>query len=688
MDKTLVKRLVLSFYVLVIVVLALATFLERAYGTDWVHTHVYGAVWFVVMWAFMAAGVVFMVVKHRLWRRVPVFMLHVSLLFMLCGGFFTWLIGEQGVMHIREGVKTESFIDSDGNTRDLPFSVSLRQFYVNTYPGTVAPSDYVSEVVVYDDADSLQATISMNNILRYRGYRFYQMSYDEDAQGSILSVNHDPVGIAVTYTGYFLFFLSSLLIIVGRKSPLRRYVAQLKNMSPAVLLLASALVMPSVWGDSSASAQGSGTVKRIVIPRSNADSLVYKLIVYKNRIAPFNTMAHDVVTKLYGKPNYNNLTPEQVVGSFILYPHEWSYEKIIKIKSSELRKRLGIEGKYASVYDLYDADGSYKLQKWWKPDSRDALHKAIVEVDEKVALLTMLASGSLFTPAPEDAAAHVSPTRVKAEVFYNRINFSSILFKVNLTLGLIAFIFFVMSVVKGVQYRRLNIAFCVLLSLSLLLVALTYALRWYIAGHVPLTNGYETMLFISLAVLVVSEFFAWRNLLFAAAGLVLSGFPLLVSSINSMNPQITSLMPVLSSPWLSTHVSVVMISYSLFAFATFVSLGAVIIRLVSKSSDGAIRRLQVIDQILLLPAVALLGCGIFLGAVWANVSWGSYWSWDAKEAWALITLLVYAIPVHSKAFNLLSKPMAYHLFVIFAFMILLMTYFGVNFLFSGMHSYQ
>ena len=141
MDKTLVKRLVLSFYVLVIVVLALATFLERAYGTDWVHAHVYGAVWFVVMWAFMAAGVVFMVVKHRLWRRVPVFMLHVSLLFMLCGGFFTWLIGEQGVMHIREGVKTESFIDSDGNTRDLPFSVSLRQFYVNTYPGTVAPSD-------------------------------------------------------------------------------------------------------------------------------------------------------------------------------------------------------------------------------------------------------------------------------------------------------------------------------------------------------------------------------------------------------------------------------------------------------------------------------------------------------------------------------------------------------------------
>ena len=147
-------------------------------------------------------------------------------------------------------------------------------------------------------------------------------------------------------------------------------------------------------------------------------------------------------------------------------------------------------------------------------------------------------------------------------------------------------------------------------------------------------------------------------------------------------------MPVLSSPWLSTHVSVVMISYALFAFATFVSIAAVIIRLVSRKSDAAIARLLVIDRILLLPALAFLGCGIFLGAVWANVSWGSYWSWDAKEVWALITMMVYAIPVHSKALKILSNPIAYHIFVIFAFLVLLMTYFGVNVLFSGMHSYQ
>ena len=684
--KKIAPKLVLAYYVAVIVVLCLATFLEKAYGTDWVHAHVYSSVWFVVLWGVMAAGLVFAVVKRRLWHNVPLFVLHLSFIFILCGGFFTWLMGEQGIMHVREGMRTESFVDSDGNTRQLPFSISLRQFFVNTYPGTVAPSDFVSEVTVHDGSDTLDASISMNNILRYRGYRFYQTSYDEDAQGSILSVNHDPVGIAVTYSGYFLFFLSFVLLLLGRKSPLRSLAAQLRSVSPVVLLALSAFMLPSLSGESSASAQSAE--RQIVIPRSNADSLVYKLIVYKNRIAPFNTMAHDVVTKLYGKPNYHNLTPEQVVGSFILYPREWSSEKIIKIKSSELRRRLGIEGKYASISDLYEADGSYKLQKWWNPDARDELHKAIAEVDEKVALLTMLASSALFTPAPDDAASRVSMSRVKAEVFYNRMNFSSVLFKVNLTLGLVAFIFFVISVVKGVKYRRLTIALSVFLSVSLLLVAFAYALRWYIAGYVPLTNGYETMLFISLAVLVVSEFFTWRSLLFTAAGLMLSGFPLLVSSINSMNPQITSLMPVLSSPWLSTHVSVVMISYALFAFATFVSIAAVIIRLVSRKSDAAIARLLVIDRILLLPALAFLGCGIFLGAVWANVSWGSYWSWDAKEVWALITMMVYAIPVHSKTLRILSNPIAYHIFVIFAFLVLLMTYFGVNVLFSGMHSYQ
>jgi ABC-type transport system involved in cytochrome c biogenesis permease subunit len=153
-----------------------------------------------------------------------------------------------------------------------------------------------------------------------------------------------------------------------------------------------------------------------------------------------------------------------------------------------------------------------------------------------------------------------------------------------------------------------------------------------------------------------------------------------------MNPQVTSLMPVLSSPWLSAHVSVVMIAYALFAFALFVSLTAVILHFSGR--PGLSGRLQPMSQLLIYPAVLLLGVGIFLGSVWANVSWGSYWSWDAKEVWALLTMMVYAVLLHRGRLTFLYRPFLFHLLVIVFFLVLLMTYFGVNLLFEGMHSYK
>ena len=146
-------------------------------------------------------------------------------------------------------------------------------------------------------------------------------------------------------------------------------------------------------------------------------------------------------------------------------------------------------------------------------------------------------------------------------------------------------------------------------------------------------------------------------------------------------------MPVLSSPLLSLHVTVIMIAYALLFFVMLNGLSAVIVRIAQPGNKAYLERLQDISKIMLYPAVALLAAGIFIGAVWANISWGNYWSWDPKEVWALITLLVYLIPLHSTFFTQENRPMRFHLYAIFAFLSVLITYFGVNLLLGGMHSY-
>lgn len=163
-------------------------------------------------------------------------------------------------------------------------------------------------------------------------------------------------------------------------------------------------------------------------------------------------------------------------------------------------------------------------------------------------------------------------------------------------------------------------------------------------------------------------------------GFLLSGFVLLVSYLGQMNPQITPLVPVLVSPWLSTHVSFIMIAY---AFLAFICLNGWLGLCLPREAG----KLMVFSRILLYPSMFFLGVGIFIGAVWANVSWGRYWAWDPKEVWALITFMVYGVPFHCDSLSWLSRPKYFHLYMVLAFLTVLMTYFGVSFFLGGMHSY-
>ncbi len=166
-------------------------------------------------------------------------------------------------------------------------------------------------------------------------------------------------------------------------------------------------------------------------------------------------------------------------------------------------------------------------------------------------------------------------------------------------------------------------------------------------------------------------------------GVLVAG-ALLVSHLSFMSPEMTPLMPVLQSPLLSIHVSTIMVAYALFAILTLVSVAALI---AYRRGGAQAEHMTLVCELLLYPAVFLLTTGIFLGAVWANVSWGTYWSWDPKETWALITLMVYAAPLHRHSVRMFSEPRKYHIYIICAFVSVLVTYFGVNYLLGGMHSY-
>lgn len=677
-------------------VIGAATIVEACKGTPFVLDKIYGTPWFYALWCAIAVSAVCAIALARLWKRFAVFMLHVSFLVILAGALATALTGKRGLLHLYQDQPASSFALRDGQTERFPFVITLKEFKVEHYPGTTAHSDYVSRLVYKTSSMErpAEATVSMNRICRIEGYRLYQSSYDEDMRGSWLSVNYDPYGTPLTYTGYALLALSMLLVLLtraGRLKALLSHPALRRSAMAAAWLL---LLLPSA-----------AEAKRQPVPAirvEEAETYKTKQIIYNDRVAPLNTLASDFVRKITGKRSFGGLTAEQVMISWMLAPEQWQHVEMIKVKSKELRRTLGITTEYARFEDFFDAQGRYRLDSLYRREqgTRSKMEKAIGEADEKVGIILMLTQGELIKPVPADGSVpRLSNAKVRAELLYNAVPFSQILFMANLTVGLLLFGLMMGRMLRppsnadqaprGVAARLSSWAFKAappLLFASTLVQLAAFLLRWYVSGTFPLTNGYETMQFVSLATLLIACALHRRLPFLMPFGFLLSGFTLLVSHLGEMNPQITPLMPVLQSQWLSSHVSLIMMSYSLYAFMAMNGLVSLFL-LSRKGHSGQAQAFTLVSRIMLYPATFFLAVGIFLGAVWANVSWGSYWSWDPKEVWALVTMMVYSLAFHTRALPFLRSDKGFSLFAVLAFLTVLMTYFGVNYVLGGMHSY-
>ena len=424
-----IRHITSVLVITLIAVLAAGTIVEKLHGSDFALAHVYGTWWFVGLWALVAVLMVYIAVKCRLWKRMAVGALHLSILLILVGALLTKLTGQHGRMQLNPNRPESHFFIKDGDQitkQALPFSLTLDRFEIVTYEGSAKPKDYLSYLQLTDGDTREDVVISMNHILKHRRYRFYQSDYDEQGN-SILDVARDPWGIAVTYAGYALLFVSLIVLVA----------------------------CPSLRG----------------------------------------------------------------------------------------------------------------------LDCRASLAMTQSE--------SMTQSGSQPSPSLRGGTTKQSRT--------NRI-----------------------------------VTWSWLAALLILLIVL----------HVrTLTHP---------------------------------------------------LLPVLRSPFFSLHISTIVTAYALLLGLVVVG----IIALLKPKDQARMERLKALSTSMLYPAVALLAIGIFVGAVWANVSWGNYWSWDPKEVWALITLLIYAAPLHERLLKTFQRPLFYHIYCILAFMSVVITYFGVNLILGGVHAYN
>ncbi|EAH4601259.1 cytochrome c biogenesis protein CcsA [Campylobacter jejuni] len=288
-----------------------------------------------------------------------------------------------------------------------------------------------------------------------------------------------------------------------------------------------------------------------------------------------------------------------------------------------------------------------------------------------------------------------SKTKVEMEIFSNKAEIFVKLAPVYLIAGfLLLILIFSKMVVPNLKISFIFKVVYVLNVLAFVIHTVGLGLRAYLSGHAPWSNGYESMVYIAWALSLSGIFFSRKSPIALSLTSILSGVVLMVAHLSEMNPQITNLVPVLNSYWLSIHVSVITASYGFLGLCTLLGIFTLFLMCFLKK-DGKynlnilrnITEATRINEMAMIFGLCLLTVGNFLGAIWANESWGRYWSWDSKETWALVSILVYAAILHLRMIPKYCNQFVFALWSMFAYWVIIMTYFGVNYFLTGLHSY-
>lgn len=649
----------------------------------------------------------------------------------------------------------------------LPFSIQLRDFILERYPGSDNPSSYASEVTLIDPRNNLNRNqrIYMNHILDYNGYRFFQSSYDPDELGTYLSVNFDAPGTWISYLGYALLTLGLLMVFFSKNSRFTQIIKHLMNMRTETEKVATALLVGILLAFSSP--VKAEEAPSTIIEKAHADAFG-RLVMQdmQGRFKPMNTFCNEVLRKLAKKESLFGLSSEQIVLGMTANPPEWYHIPMIKLGShEELRKLLGVDASMVAYADFFGENGDYKLREAARhaynmpPRDRGVLEKEIIKVDEKVNIASMVYSGRFLkifpvpgdsthtwlSAVPDDPAILENPnykgsiieaffpaylpamkmgvqnkdwsladkiitelskyqqkyggevlpseSKMKAELLLNKLNVFN---RLSMTHGILALLFLIL-LFTGVFKPNINLKtprkiLIGLLVLGFIMHTIGLALRWYVAGRAPWSNGYESMIWIGWTATLAGLIFARKSFGGLTATSVLAAIVLMVAGMSYLDPEITPLVPVLKSYWLTIHVSLEAGSYGFLALGAIIGVLNLIFMLFANKKNGEnvyriIKELTYTSEITLIGGLVMISIGTYLGGVWANESWGRYWGWDAKETWALVTILVYSFILHMRFIPGLRGHLAFNIASLFGWASVMMTYFGVNYYLSGLHSY-
>ncbi len=653
---------------------------------------------------------------------------------------------------------------------ELPFSIKLKDFQLERYPGSMTPASYASEVVLIDKEKNVTMPyrIYMNHILDHRNYRFFQSSYDPDEKGTVLSVNHDP-GTLPTYIAYLLMGLGmlwSLFIPSGRFQKLLKGARKLQGDTAIAFLFVLWAFAPQTT--QAAMPQINTEVQKQMQAYDAEHAHKFGMLAvqdHQGRMKPMDTVAHDVIAKITGKSSFFGLEPTQMLLGMILQPELYQNIPMIKIGHKKIALDLGLpeDTKFARFTDFFSKkDNSYKIFKAVsdasrkKPLEKTQYDKELIKVDERVNVSYMAYQGSLmriypkpneknnkwFAPmdaikafTPKDAqnvkmsisayfmmvgqglktgnwknadlalrgiqkfqktygaAVLPTPKHIEMEIWYNKLGLFGKLVPLYLLMGLVLLIFAFIHVVKP----AFSMKWIMRLSWTILLIGFALhitglGIRWYIAGHAPWSNAYESIVFIAAATVFAGIVLARKSPFALAGTAILAGITMGVAHMNFINPEITNLVPVLKSYWLMIHVATIISGDGFLGLGSILSLLVLILYIMRskkghKNIDRSIKELTNLAEMALIIGLFLLTIGNFLGGVWANESWGRYWGWDSKETWAAVTILIYATVLHLRFIPALKSNFVFNVASVWAYSSVLMTYFGVNYYLSGLHSY-
>ncbi|WP_242354775.1 cytochrome c biogenesis protein CcsA [Anaeromyxobacter sp. SG64] len=736
-------KLAVILLVLLLIGLAAGTIIESSRGAPVAARTVYYAWWFLALQGLFAVNVIASILSLAPWgkQRIGYLITHTSIIVIFLGAGLTYFFKTEGQLGLWEGQSAGEIAALDANgqpsaAHELPFLVKLDDFEVENYPGTMRPSQFRSRIHVTDreTKETFAAEVWMNHPLHYRGYSLFQSSYQQDRdpqtnevtrEATVLSVSKDP-GQNLVFVGY-AFLVLGMIVVLGTRMAEAKKRGQLERMlagddagsaRPSGRAGKTAAAIALALFASAGSAQAPAPAPAAMDGWAKVDAMRRLPVQHDGRTMPLDTLAREAVWNVTGSYTWNGEDPVVTVAQWLFDPMRAANTPLVQLGSPELAVAVGLPGgtKYASFAQLVSSQRvlgimqqarqaamsdrprtgvlaqAEKLEErlvWMqgflekdklraipvagKPRARWGVPQPMSTVDDLVALST----GPRLDGWP-------SPQAIDREILYKKVRATRVAWII--LLGAL-----VVSLVAWNRKSKLleGLAFAGLLG-GFAVMTWGIAMRWAVAGRIPASNMYESLLFLAWGVglFAVVALPVLRNRLVVLNANAMAALTMALTDLLPIDRFIHPMPPVLSgTPWLAIHVPIIMIGYSVLALGVVIAHMQIGFTIFAPRRTDLTVRMSDLNYWYMLVGSILLIAGILTGSVWAASSWGRYWGWDPKEVWSLVAFLAYMAIVHGR-FDKLIGQFGVAALSIIAFQTILMTYLGVNFVLgTGLHSY-